>query len=57
MVPVDKQFAAAVILILLGLGIMQFDQGDETFFSGMGLGTIVIASVWIAIRIIKEFKK
>lgn len=52
----DKQFAFAVILIILGFGITQVKQ-DDSFFSGLGFGTITIASVWIVFRIIKDLKK
>ena len=51
----DKQFAFAVILILLGFGLRQFGR-DDPFLSGLGLGTIGMASVWIAIRIIREIR-
>ena len=53
----DKQFAFAVILIILGFGLTQLEQDSDPFLSGLGVGTIVIASVWIVFRIIKELKK
>lgn len=53
----DKQFALAVILIVLGFGLTQSDQNGDAFLSGLGVGTIIIASVWIVFRIIKDLKK
>ena len=54
----DKQFAGAVILILVGLGLTQIrgDEGDP-FLAGIGIGTIAIAAVWIGIRMMKDLKK
>ena len=64
---VDKQFALAVILILLGFGLVHVGGGQggdgqggdgqgEPFLAGLGFGLIVMASVWIAIRIIREYR-
>ncbi len=53
----DKQFALAVILIILGFGLIHVEQGGDPFLSGLGVGTIVIAAVWIVFRIIKDLKK
>lgn len=57
----DKQFAAAVVLIIFGFALTQIGQSDDagsaSFLSGLGIGTIGIASFWIVIRIIKDIKK
>ncbi len=54
----DKQFGLAVILVLGGFGITQLEQdGDGSFLVGIGIGTIVIASFWIVLRIIKDLKR
>lgn len=53
---VDKQFAFAVILILLGFGLSQAGSEDEPFLAGLGFGLVVIASVWIAVRIVREYR-
>jgi len=53
---VDKQYAFSVILIILGIGLSQYGGGDP-FYVGAGFGTVAIASVWLLIRIVKEFKK
>lgn len=52
----DKQFAVAVVLIILGFGITQVDQNDA-FLSGLGFGTVAMAAVWIAFRIIKDIRR
>lgn len=52
----DKQFAFAVILILLGFGLSQAGSEDEPFLAGLGFGLVVIASVWIAVRIVREYR-
>lgn len=49
----DKQFAFAVILIILGFGITQI---DDMFFVGIGFGTIIMGAIWIVFRIIKDIK-
>lgn len=53
---VSKQNIVAVILILLGVGLTQFKPSDA-FTVGLGVGTITMASAWIAILIIKDLKK
>lgn len=53
----DKQFAFAVILIILGFGITQIAQDGDPFLSGLGVGTIVIAAIWIVFRIAKDLRK
>jgi hypothetical protein len=53
---VDKQYAFAVILIILGLGLNQ-SGSDDVFSSGLGMGIIVMGTFWVLIRLIKELKK
>ncbi|MBS3926943.1 MAG: hypothetical protein KGZ34_09695 [Nitrosarchaeum sp.] len=53
---VSKQNMIAVILILLGIGMTQFRPADS-FIVGLGVGTIVIASLWIVVLIIRDLKK
>ncbi len=52
----DKQYAFAVILIILGLGLNQSGSSDP-FYSGLGMGIIAMGTLWVAIRLIKEVKK
>ena len=52
----SKQNIIAVILILLGVGLTQF-KPQQPFTMGLGVGTIVIASLWIVLLIIKDLKK
>ena len=61
---VDKQFAAAVILIIFGFALTQMGGGEQggadqsmPFLAGLGVGTIAIASFWIVMRIISDVKK
>lgn len=54
----DKKFGVAVILILLGLGITQLESSaDNPFLIGIGIGTAVIASFWIALTIFRDLKR
>jgi len=53
---VDKQYAFAVILIILGIGLSQSGQSN-TFYTGLGTGIVAMGSLWVLIRLIKEFKK
>ena len=56
----DKQFAAAVILIIFGFALTQMGQESEdnvAFLSGLGVGTIIIASFWIVLRIVSDIKR
>lgn len=53
---VSKQNMIAVILILLGVGLTQF-KPQQPFTVGLGVGTIVIASLWIVLLIIRDLKK
>lgn len=53
---VSKQNMIAVILILLGIGLTQFKPQDP-FTVGLGVGTVVIASMWIVLLIIRDLKK
>ena len=52
----DKQYAFAVILIILGLGLNQSGSSDS-FYNGIGLGIIAMGVFWVIIRLIKELKK
>ncbi|MEE9511450.1 MAG: hypothetical protein V3V38_00185 [Nitrosopumilaceae archaeon] len=53
----DFQYGAAVIVILLGLGLTQIGGGEDNFFVGAGWGTLVVGCIWVLIRVRKEFKK
>ena len=53
---VDKQYAIAVIMIILGLGVNQAGNSDS-FLNGLGIGIMVMGVVWVAIRLMKEIKK
>lgn len=53
----DRQFAFAVVLIILGFGLTQVEQDGDPFLSGLGAGTIAIAAIWIVVRIIKDLKR
>jgi len=52
-----KQEAAAVIIILLGLGLTQLEGGTNAFYVGDGWGTIGIACLWLCVLIFKDLKK
>ncbi len=52
----DKQYAFAVILIILGLGLNQ-SGSDDAFSSGLGIGIVAMGTFWVLIRLIKELKK
>ena len=52
----DKQYAFAVILIILGLGLNQSGSSNP-FFSGLGIGIVAMGTFWVLIRLIKEMKK
>ena len=52
----DIQYAFAVILIILGVGLSQSGDSDP-FFAGLGIGIVAMGSLWVAIRLIKEIKK
>ena len=54
----DKKFGIAVILIFLGLGITQLESSEsDSFLVGIGIGTAVIASFWIALTIFRDLKR
>ncbi|MCE2507817.1 MAG: hypothetical protein J4G04_00725 [Nitrosopumilaceae archaeon] len=53
----DKQYAAAVILIIFGLGLTQIQGSDGSFLMGLGIGTIIISLVWIVRIIIRDMKR
>ena len=52
----DKQYAIAVILIILGLGLTQ-SGSSNSFYSGLGIGIVAMGTFWVLIRLIKELKK
>ena len=52
----DKQYAFAVILIILGIGLSQSGSTD-TFYTGIGTGIAAMGTLWVAIRLVKELKK
>lgn len=52
----DKQYGFAVILIIIGVGLSQSGSND-TFYVGLGVGTMIMGSLWVLIRIVKEIKK
>jgi hypothetical protein len=51
----DKQYAFAVILIILGVGFSQSGTTDP-FYSGLGIGIVGLGIFWVVIRLIKELK-
>lgn len=53
----DMQYAFAVIVILLGLGLTQMEGSENEFFLGAAWGTIAIGCFWVAIRAYKSYKK
>lgn len=53
----DAQYAAAVIVILLGLGLTQIGGGENEFYVGAGWGTLAMGCIWVFIRMIKTYKK
>ncbi|MBL7001456.1 MAG: hypothetical protein ISR80_01675 [Nitrosopumilus sp.] len=52
----DKQYAFAVILIILGLGLSQSGTSN-TFYSGLGIGIVAMGTFWVFIRLVKELKR
>ena len=52
-----KQEAAAIIVILLGLGLTQLEGGANAFYVGAGWGTIGMACLWLCLLIIKDLKR
>ena len=53
----DFQYGAAVVLILLGLGLTQIGGGEDEFFVGAGWGTLAMGCIWVLIRVYKAYKK
>lgn len=53
---VSKQNIIAVVLILLGVGVTQI-KPNESFAVGIGVGIVVMASLWIIVLIIRDLKK
>ena len=52
----DKQYAFAVILIILGIGLSQ-SGSEDTFYAGIGTGIAAMGTIWVAVRLYKELKK
>ena len=52
----DKQYALAVILIILGVSLNQSGSPDS-FYNGLSIGIIIMGVFWVGIRLIKEIKK
>jgi len=53
----DFQYGAAVVVILLGLGLTQIGGGENEFYVGAGWGTLAMGSLWVFIRMYKSYKK
>ncbi len=53
----DMQFGIATVVIILGLGIIQIDGGQNEFFAGAGWGTVAMGCLWVAMRVYKSYKK
>lgn len=53
----DLQYGAAVIVILLGLGLTQLGGGENEFYLGAGWGTLAIGCIWVFIRMYQAYKK
>ena len=51
----DKQYGFAIIIILLGFGLIQMSEA-ETFLTGIGFGTIIIGMLWLVYQIIRVLK-
>lgn len=53
----DMQYAAAVIVILLGLGMTQIEGGENEFYLGAAWGMIATGCIWVGVRAYKAYKK
>ena len=53
----DYQYGAAVVVILLGLGLTQIGGGENEFYVGAGWGTLAMGCIWVFIRMYKAYKK
>jgi hypothetical protein len=53
----DMQFAIAVVVILLGLGLTQMEGGESGFLLGAAWGTIGMGCLWVSLRAYKSYKK
>lgn len=54
----DRQYAMAVILIIIGIGLTQMGGNDDaSFLLGLGIGTVIMAIVWIVKIIIRDIKR
>lgn len=52
----DKQYGFAIIVILVGFGLLQVDR-DDPFLTGAGFGTIAVGVIWLALQIVLALKK
>ena len=46
----------AVLFMLMGFVLTQL-QPPDPFYVGLGLGIIVMACIWLAVRIIRDHRK
>jgi hypothetical protein len=53
----DMQFGIAVVVILLGLGLTQMEDGESGFLLGAAWGTIGMGCFWVSLRAYKSYKK
>lgn len=53
----DMQFGVATIIIILGLGLITLEGGENEFFAGAGWGTLAMGCLWVVIRAYKAYKK
>ncbi|MDA7991085.1 MAG: hypothetical protein MPK30_08330 [Gammaproteobacteria bacterium] len=51
----DKQYALAVLLVMLGVGLAISD--DYPFMVGLGVGVAIMGSVWVALRLAREMRR
>lgn len=51
----DKQYGLSIIVILVGFGLIQLGD-DDSFFVGIGVGTISIGIFWLLLQIIRALK-
>ena len=48
----DRQYAAAVILVIAGIGLAH--AGGGPFHAGLGIGMAAMGAVWVGIRLVRE---
>ncbi len=53
----DMQFGIATVIIILGLGLITLEGGENEFFVGAGFGTMAMGCLWVGIRVYKSYKK